>query len=194
MKYPPLPVERPERIITDIAAKLFSISAKLFRVALITYLSLTTVFGPLLCCCNAQQLLSATDGLKICCGKSADLKSEAHSGERAAHAHRHAHADHSHSHSPAGKTPEPTRAPLDNEHDGQDCPCGKHHASLVATVAAEGLQLRAVEWHAQTWFVLVALLPNLPKVDAESASLIAQMRPAVLYGREILRAYQIMRC
>ena len=162
----------------------------MFRVALIAYLSLTTVFGPLLCCCNAQQLLSATDGLKKCCGKSAVLDTEAH----AAHAHHHGHAHHGHAHSPAEKTPESKQAPLNNEHDGQDCPCGKHHASLVATVAAEGLQLKAVEWHAQTWFVLITLLPKLPRIDAESASLIAQIRPADLYGREILRAYQIMRC
>lgn len=166
----------------------------MFRIALIAYLSLTTVLGPLLCCCNAQQLLSATDSPKKCCGKSAALKSEVHAGEHAALAHRHAHTHQSHSQSPAENTPESKQGPLTNEHDGRDCPCGKHHTSLVATVAAKGLPLKTIESLTQTWQVLVILLPQQPRIDAESASLIAQIRPADLYGREMLRAYQIIRC
>lgn len=165
----------------------------MFRVALIAYLSLTSVLGPLLCCCNAQQLLSATDGSKKCCGKSAALHSESHAAEHVAHAHSHGHVHHSHSHSPVDNTPEPEQAPLNDDHDGQDCPCGKHHASLVAAAVTGGVQMNAGELQTQTWFVLVALLPG-PEFNAENASILAQIRPANLYGREILRAYQIMRC
>ena len=165
----------------------------MFRVALIAYLSTTTVLGPLLCCCNAQQLFTMVEVSK-CCGKSGRVHSNAKDSEHAAHDHHHGHAHHHHEHSPVEHTSKTDPAPTHDEHDGQNCPCGKHHASLVAVAVTDGVQLKAVELQSQTWLIVVALLPLLSDFDADYASMIAQNRPADLYGREILRAYQIMRC
>ena len=166
----------------------------MFRVALIAYLSTTTVLGPLLCCCNAQQLFSMMDGSK-CCGNPTARHSDAEPARNTTHGHHHGHAHHHHEHSPVKATSKSDQAPAQNEHDGHNCPCGKHHASMVAAVVTSGVQLKAVELQTQPpQFVLVDLLPVLTALDAEYASMIAKLRPANLYGREILRAYQIMRC
>jgi hypothetical protein len=66
---------------------------------------------------------------------------------------------------------------------------------MVAAVVVDGVQWKAVELQFQTWFVLADLTPSvLPEFDSAKASMLANIRPADLYGRELLRAYQIMRC
>ena len=164
----------------------------MFRVALIAYLSLTTVLGPALCCCNAQQLFSVVNG-SSCCGKLVAQHSDAKTAQHAAHDHHDGHAHHRHESSPAKDTSKSEQAPVSHDHDGQNCPCGRHHASLVAAVA-DSVQSKAVEMQNQTWSVLVAILTVVPEFDVREASINAQLRPADLYGREILRAYQILRC
>ena len=129
-----------------------------------------------------------------CCGRSAIAQAHAKTSEHHVHGHHHGHAQSHHEHPPAPGAGESEQAPANNEHDGQNCPCGKHHASLVATAVTNGIQLKAAELPALTWHVVVAMLPVLSEFDADYASMIAQNRPATLYGREILRAYQIMRC
>jgi len=157
----------------------------MFRVVLTAYLSLTTVLGPALCCCNVQQLFSMVNGSK-CCGKPVARHSDAKLAQHAAHDH------HRHEHSPA-KDASKSEQPPAHEHDGQNCPCGNHHAKLVAAVTGD-VQSKAVEMQNQTWSVLVTIFPVVPKFDVHEASIIAHLRPADLYGREILRAYQTLRC
>lgn len=157
----------------------------MFRVVLIAYLSLTTVLGPLLCCCNARQLFSLVEGSK-CCGKPVVQGSDAPLAHADAHDHNHhGHAHHRHEHSPTSDTPKSEQVPVPHEHDGQNCPCGKHHANLVALVT-DGVKVRAVEIQYQSWFVLVTLLPVMPEFDVHEASIDACLRPADLYGREML--------
>jgi len=158
----------------------------MFRASLVVYLTLATVLGPVLCCCNAQRLFSSVEGSK-CCRKG--------SAAQVAHndAHDHGHAHHEHQHPPTPDAANSQSAPVRHEHDDESCPCGKHHVSLVVAVPA-GMQLKAADLQTPTWYILVALLPALPEIDAQNSSINAQVRPADLYGREILRAYQIMRC
>jgi hypothetical protein len=163
----------------------------MFRVVLIAYLNLTTVIGPALCCCNAKQLVSMANGSK-CCGKPAARRSDAQLAHDDGHDHHDGHAHHRHEHLPAKGT-KSNQAPVPHEHGGQNCPCGKHHANLVAAVT-DGVQAKAVEMQNQTCFVLVSILPVVPEFDVHEASINAHRRPADLYGTEILRAYQILRC
>lgn len=165
----------------------------MFRVALIAYLSLTTVLGPVLCCCNAQQLFSLVEGSK-CCGRRVAQDSDAQLAHEDGHDHHHGHAHHRHEHSPAPEVAKTAPTPVPHEHDKENCPCGKSHVSMVAAAVTDGVQVKAVQIHNQTWFVLVSVMPVLPEFDAEYASIFAHLRPADLYGREMLRAYQIMRC
>ncbi len=159
----------------------------MIRVALIAYLSLTMVLGPLLCCCNAQQLLSTHDGPKKCCGKSAAPHFDGSTAKRLAHNHHHPHSS-----SKDSSKSDPAPAP--DEHDGQNCPCGKHHANLVATAESGGIQSKVAELPVLTWHVALATLSVRFGFDTDCVSMIAKNRPAILYGREILRAYQVMRC
>lgn len=164
----------------------------MFRASLIAYLALTTVLGPVLCCCNAQRLFLSVEGTK-CCGKPVVQGADAQAAHEDGHEHHHGHAHHQHEHSPAPDVANPEPAPVRHEHDEENCPCGKHHASMVAAVT-DSVKLKSVETQNQTWFVLVSLLPVPSEFDAENSSIIAHRRPADLYGREMLRAYQIMRC
>jgi hypothetical protein len=163
----------------------------MFRLALIAYLSLTTVLGPLLCCCNAQQLATFVGGSQ-CCGKRVAQQTAPENTEHAGHSY-HGHSHHKHEHSPETEPSQSKQAPVPHKHNGQNCPCGKHHASLVAA-ATNIVQLNAVELQAQTWNVLVAILPVAVDFEEQTASINTHLRPAKLYGREMLRAYSIMRC
>lgn len=169
----------------------------MLRVAFIAYLCLTTVLGPSLCCCNAQQLVAMVEGVK-CCGKRAHKEFSV--PERHEHCSHHGHARHRHE-TPGAKDNETTNEmppagrelpPAGDEHDKQNCPCGQHHTKLVAALA------NVVLWHggdlnSMALSVLTVATPALPEFHGNLAVLTAA-RPAHLYGREMLRAYQIMRC
>ena len=161
----------------------------MLRVALIAYLSLTTVLGPALCCCNVQQLSTLVDGPK-CCGKPADRRSNV---ETADAIHEHGHAGHHHRHVSPKLATEAEQVPVPHKHDGEKCPCGKHHANLVAAITGS-VQSVVGEIQHQTWSILVAALPVIAEFEVKTASISTHQRPADLYGREMLRAYQIMRC
>lgn len=164
----------------------------MFRVALIACLSVTTALGPALCCCNAQQLFSMV-ARTSCCGKSPTAPDQdAALAEQGAHAHCLGHHGHKH---PPGKDAANTNVdPVSHEHDGQNCPCGNRQAGQVATSTENG-PLKVLEFKAQTWLVPAAILPaSLSEFDALKASSLDRDRPADLFGREMLRAYQIMRC
>ena len=164
----------------------------MLRVAVIAYLSLTTVVGPALCCCNARQLFSVveTSG-NHCCRKPARevaVPSHSHSHN---HHHGHEHVAHHHSKPPA---PVEHSQPTPGEQDKPDCPCGNRQATLVSTAAGEGTNVQALELQSQYFNHLAVDLPVLPEFDLKEASATAHIRPADLYGREMLRAYQTLRC
>lgn len=162
----------------------------MLRSVLITYLCLATVVGPSLCCCNAQRLIAMVEGVK-CCGKRAH--SEIPSPERHKHCSHHEHAHHHHA-KPELPNSEATKdiSPAEHQHDKQNCPCGEHHAKLVATLTVVA-NWNGVDLQNSTLGILANLMLALPEVHVNVA-VSTDERPAHLYGREMLRAYQIMRC
>jgi hypothetical protein len=170
----------------------------MFRVAVIAYLSLATVMGPSLCCCNARQLF-AVAGTSTCCGQSTSTAT-AHShsgrhkhqhghGHKHSHGHEHVAADHPHSAAPGEQSPQ---KPC--EHDDKNCPCGNRQAKLVAIPSGEGSHGQALELQSEFFNHLAVDLPVLPEFDVKEASTTAHIRPADLFGRDMLRAYQTLRC
>jgi hypothetical protein len=169
----------------------------MLRVAFIAYLCLTTIFGPSLCCCNAQQLVAMVEGVK-CCGKRAHKEfSVPERHEHCSH-HRHAHQRHEtlearHNETTSDLPPAGHELPpAGDEHDKHNCPCGQHHAKLVATLT-NVVHGNGGDLQSQMRFVLAIQMPALPEFDGPLA-VFSAARPAHLYGREMLRAYQIMRC
>jgi len=162
----------------------------MLRVAFITYLCLATVVGPSLCCCNARQLVAMVEGVK-CCGKRAHA--EVTAPQRHDHCSHHGHAHHRHE-APEVPTSETTKdiPPAGHQHEKQNCPCGEHHANLVAALTD------VAHWNGGD--LKNSILDGLangtlasPEVHG-SLAVSTSGRPAHLYGREMLRAYQIMRC
>ena len=162
----------------------------MLRVAFIAYLCLTTVLGPSLCCCSAQQLVAMVEGMK-CCGKRAH--SEFSVPERHEHCSHHGHAHHRHE-TPEAKDNQATNGlpPAGHKHDKQNCPCGEHHSKLVAALTNVA-HWNGGDLHSSIVSVLAVATPASPEVHGNLALLTAG-RPAHLYGREMLRAYQVMRC
>ena len=161
----------------------------MFRVATIAYLSITTVLGPSLCCCNAQQLYALAAG-QHCCGKRAEREtpvSEPHD-----HCSHHGHSHHQHETPVAKDDATNDLPPGEQQHDKQNCPCGQHHAKLIASVTDVG-HWNGVELVSQPWSGPAIVILALPEFDRYLADRTART-PAHLYGREMLRAYQIMRC
>lgn len=164
----------------------------MFRTALIAYLSLATAFGPLLCCCSMQKLFGATENTS-CCKKSVAGQSERH-----CHANAPRAKDHSHHHGASQKAKDRAateKAPIQHDHEGGECPCGRRHAKLLASSNAPIAPQLIVDCPVFNWSLPVDdCIPAQATITASIASMTARFRPADLYGREILRAYHILRC
>ena len=157
------------------------------RFAVIAYLSLATVLGPSLCCCNAR-LIFAIVGTSHCCNRPSTAP--------AAPAH-HCHHEHCHGHKQVARHVEAPVEPSEQapcNHDSENCPCGNRHAKLIAIVAGVGLNMQALELQAPSFSHSVIDLPVLPDFDVKESATTAHVRPADLFGTEMLRAYQTFRC
>ncbi len=156
----------------------------MFRFALIAYLSLTTVFRPALCCCATVQILP---GSKCC--------SVATTGRPLEHK--------SHKNLPwacqvlkpvlDGKHPQPDQKPTPCDPDGKSCPCGKQFAKMAFTASA-GIQLSYVDVDQSACAAHLLSVVDIQSVDTQQVSFLAHSWHSDRYGREMLRAYQIMRC
>jgi hypothetical protein len=65
---------------------------------------------------------------------------------------------------------------------------------LIAIVAGVGLNMQALELQAPSFSHSVIDLPVLPDFDVKELATTAHVRPADLFGTEMLRAYQTFRC
>lgn len=159
----------------------------MFRAALIAYLSLATVFGPLLCCCSMQKLFGASEST-FCCKKSVAQQSKSHCHAKGGSHH------HGQSHEEKGSKAG-TSSPVQHDHEDGECPCGRRHANLLASSNAPAVHQMTIELPVQSWPLLAdCCTPSQVTITASIASMSSKLRPADLYGREILRAYQILRC
>jgi hypothetical protein len=165
----------------------------MIRVSLIAYLSLASALGPALCCCNARRLValvqaSSSQSLSCCSSHSKTATSPAHLHR---HHHHHGGAAHDHAHS-AAPSHDSNEKPC--KHDGKSCPCGRHQANLVATPVRDSSRVAAPALHDGQFHVVPLKLSVLPEIDLQEVSISAHARPAHLFGTEILRAYQTLRC
>jgi hypothetical protein len=157
----------------------------MFRVAFIAYLSLATVFGPLLCCCNMQRLLGSPTN-RSCCQPQVECRKAQHckSCER--------HRSNSQGENDAQATENSSHR---HDQPGGECPCGRRHATMLASGEnSQSLSYSTINLPTFQWPLSIDSLPVHASVEASITSMIAKFRPADLYGREILRAYQILRC
>lgn len=163
----------------------------MFRIGLIAYLSLATVFGPFVCCCSAHRLtghslgrqLSATAGSSSTSGGNGRLAKNVLSGG--------ASCCHKQSSERAGSQQKDIPSP--SEGNGSHCPCGNRHATVVAATAND-TSLKVVELSDHLWSAPVAILSSDFDRDLLTNSVVLCERPAGLYGRQMLRAYHILRC
>lgn len=167
----------------------------MFRIAVIAYLSLATVLGPSLCCCNAGQLFS---GVTRCKGddlpsRSAKAKSSRHHHE---HCQGHAHGQQkhklAHQHGSTCTNKHSSQNPCD--HENQGCPCGNRQAKLVAISPVEGSHSQVVSMQAQLLSALAFVVAVVPELDLREVTTTAHIHPNDLFGREMLRAYKTLRC
>lgn len=160
----------------------------MIRFALIVYLSLTTVLRPALCCCMAKELLSGS----TCCSTKVALEPVAASHAHKPHKNCRGHAKPSRE-SASQKSAKTEQKQNPCEQDRSTCPCGKSFASMAIS-ASDGFQHGSVEVQSKTWTEQSLSHTVLPASDVQQTSLLAQGRHSDRYGREMLRAYQIMRC
>jgi hypothetical protein len=160
----------------------------MFRFALIAYLSFTTVLRPALCCCTVEQFLPGSE----CCSGTGSSQADAEHASHKTHKNCHGHAKpqkqtiaEKHTQSDGQSTP--------CDQDGKNCPCGKRFASM-AIKASASFQTTHDEAQVQAWPAHFLILAETPSIDTQHVSLLAQSRQSDRYGREMLRAYQIMRC
>lgn len=159
----------------------------MFRFALTAYLILTTVLRPSLCCCLTEQLLPGT----ACCHDAVASQPAAPTDHKP-HKNCRGHAKpQKQSSRETLNHSEKQRSPCEN--DGSTCPCGKRFASM-AVAASAGFQHCSIEGQNQAWTEHFLTLSVLPVSDAQNTSLLAHSRHSDRYGREMLRAYEIMRC
>jgi len=165
-----------------------SFGCDMFRFALIAYLSLTTVFRPALCCCTAEQFLPGS----TCCNVTGSPQTVAPPASHKSHKNCHGHAQ-TLAQSSTEKHTQSDQKPTPCDQDGKNCPCGKRFASM-AIATAGGFQSSTIGVQDQTWTAQVLILGDLPSIDTLQVSYLAHGWHSDRYGREMLRAYQIMRC
>lgn len=159
----------------------------MIRFAFTAYLSLMAALGPALCCCNLRYLLAGSD-TSSCCGKMhAKAGSDRHGHSHHGHSHTHGNHHH-HAQTPGPRSPADAKS-LPQNHDGKDCQCGGQDKLIAAGTDAKTLVLQN-----QGTLLFAVALPIQLQVSAAQATSIPQVRPSLLAGRELLRAYQIMRC
>lgn len=166
----------------------------MIRFALIAYLSAFMAFGPALCCCNLRQLSSLCADAN-CCGKSSSgLDVEPH--------HHHCDGKHQHSHhskqSENRPTPSKNRddSPNTPSHDSDDCPCKEQRSNLVSAPGPQAADSHGPLELSLERTLATACLATATNIGLADCRLQAgdDERPALLFGREMLRAFQTLRC
>jgi hypothetical protein len=139
-----------------------------------------------------QQLFGASESTS-CCKKSGVQQSKSHCHAKASHAKG---SSHHHGESQEEKDQAATeKTPVQHDHEDGECPCGRRHAKLLASSNAPVVQQLTIELQMPNWPLAAdCCIPSQVAITASITSMIARFRPADLYGREILRAYQILRC
>jgi hypothetical protein len=162
----------------------------MFRVGLIAYLSLATAFAPFLCCCSAPRL-TALLGNRQHFSNTATEQVLAEGGKLARKRFVGPASCCQRQSSDLGSL-KPAGSPC-RDNDGSSCPCGKRQATVAAANANDVLA-KIVEVNNPLWDLPLANLSSDRDFDITVLSASFHEKPAGIYGRELLRAFQIMRC
>lgn len=161
----------------------------MLRFALVAYLNFTVALGPSLCCCSAHLLFPGMGGEAGCCsGHKNELASHAE------HGHHHHHGDVHDSHSQSAEVAEHSK-PSPCDHNQENCPCGRHQQTLLVSQSCDAATIRALETQDIFSWALVVDSLSLDSAGANLHLLLSKghLRPGELSGREILRAYGVLR-
>lgn len=165
----------------------------MLRFALTAYLSLTTVIGSALCCCTVESVLPKSKH-SVCCGSKPGSLASAPSTVKP-HTHKHGSGHGDHSHSPPGTASNEVQRNSPAEHNDKPCGCDQRHAKLVALVPEPtSHQAGSRDSGAGLFDLELFTLPIGLDHSLLHASALTELRPVPLFGREMLRAYQILRC
>lgn len=168
----------------------------MFRFVLAGYFCVTVVLGPQLCCCALAQSMPATETeSKSCCRKApseTDRSICSHSLSGMAKHDRHRSAA-----QPQSGAPKNARSQLLVRHNR--CSCNRNELPSQAITAAGGKSKMVRGWDHSSLVVNVLAMPVGTLADASQPSSalrrqLASPPPTMLAGREILLAYQILRC
>ena len=139
----------------------------MFHFAFTLSISLAMAFGPMLCCCHGVHASAAGLAYKCDC-----VTNNAH-------------------HAACAKSADSGESPH-HDHVPGDCVCSKQKSQLAAGRSI--LDVDKVVASFQSDFIgLAAHFSALSPVSNPSANCL-NFNPAKLFGREMLRAYQILRC
>ncbi len=162
----------------------------MFKILLTAYISLVAASGPLLCCCTLQHLTTAAGG-KGCCAKTAAFIEHEHHAGHEHHSHQPGHHHHGTVKPRTNDEGQPSHAASPQLCDEERCGCDqdeKHLATLPQSHSSEQRGDSNAHWS----FVPVISASLLLRFTAAQERLISDTAPILLYGREMLRAYQIL--
>jgi len=151
----------------------------MFRALLLSWYTLTALTGPALCCCSAQAIIpgetaaphtnhSTAPAKKSCCQPSDGL----------------------------AKTSDSSKTPQDGHPD--ECPCKKQTKQDYDRAAPAGTSVAEVSAQARpldcSFFDSFSLTLSLTRTSADRGSGSPPNASPRLAGRDLLAAYQILRC
>lgn len=165
----------------------------MMRAVFIAYLAISAALGPAVCCCQLRQLVSTDAVATGCCGNAAaELRIEPSSHSCCAHEPRELTSVSN----PKGfantdllrDSQENSPAPCKSH-----CPCGRHEPGLLANSVSLVSFSASMSWPAPKFTVDFSAL-SWGREFLATGTPLDFSRPAALAGREMLRAYHILRC
>jgi hypothetical protein len=140
----------------------------MFRLAIVIPLILPLGLGPAFCCCNLRQLL-LTNHTHSCCGQGSTRDSEGNNADVA----------------------EVSIAAVNGGRSA--CGCQRFHGGLNATLGG-GASAEDFGLHLPTWLDALLSVTRSSFDDVPGPLQRDREMPSRISGREILRAYQVLRC
>jgi len=164
----------------------------MLRFALVTYLNITVLLGPGLCCCSAHFLFPWAESSGCCSRSPKEVASHSHH----AHSHHHHHSPSHHEHSGRSNVAEHSKLPANSDHGQEPCPCGRHQQTFLASQSCDGSAVRAIDAKVHSCWGLAVDISLLgisgPEICFSPA--VDLLRSGELSGREILRAHHRLQC
>jgi hypothetical protein len=166
----------------------------MLRAALFTYLIVSAGIGPAICCCQLKQFLGVQKS-SPCCGLNlaANKPGKASSHEHCSRCKHTTQDDSLRSALASDGLSSVNSKPTPESPCKPNCPCGRHEPGLILT-APELINSSLIGQYPSQEFgssysIAISIVTHLSFVGG-----FAIEKPAAISGREILRAYQILRC